>query len=177
MANDLILIIGGTNQGKSYFTKEAIAKNGSLPVFVYDVQNCYGPTSTKPGDIITNLPVHTTERRCRWYGNSETFLQHALKRRNTTIVFEEATAFFEGRTSQDMRQLIINKHHHKNTIICMFHSISSVPPRIMQLADIVVLFKTGDEENEVKRKYCKCLAAFLKLRTMPERSRLTIKNV
>ena len=175
---DLILVIGGTNQGKSYYVKEAIVKNQSLPVFVYDVQNCYGPKSTKPGDIVTNLPIAATgQPRARWYGDSKTFLQYALKKRNTIIVFEEATAFFEGRTSEDMRKVIINKHHHHNTIICMFHSISSVPPRIMQLSYIVILFKTGDEESEVKRKYSKCLDAFIKLRNAPDRSKQTIKNI
>lgn len=176
--NDLILIIGGTNQGKSYYTKEAIVKNGSLPVFVYDVQNCYGATSTKPGDIIVNLPIAAEgKKRSRWFGDKKTFLQYALRRRNTLIVCEEATAFFEGRTSEDMRLLIINKHHHKNTIICMFHSIVSVPPRIMQLSDIVVLFKTGDEESDVRRKYSKCLDAFLRLRNKPDRSKEVIKNI
>lgn len=174
--NDLILIIAGTNQGKSYLVKEAIVKNGAGNFFVYDVQNCYGERSTKPNDIITNLPIGTKEKRCRWFGESRTFLSYALKRRHTTIVFEEATAFFEGRTNEDMRLLIINKHHHKNTIICMFHSISSVPPRIMQLADIVIIGKTGDEEKEVQRKYARCADAFMKLRTMPERSKITIKN-
>lgn len=173
--NDLILIIGGTNQGKSYFTKQQIMSD-KIACFVYDVQNCYGAESTKQGDLVLNLPIGTKQMRCRWYGNREEFLYYAILRKNTTIVVEEATMFFEGKTSEQTRELIINKHHDRNNIIMMFHSISAVPPRIMQLSDIVVLFKTNDEEKEVSRKYAKCLPAFLKLQNMPNRSKIVINN-
>lgn len=174
--NDLIIIIGGTNQGKSYYTKQSI-KDENLPVFVYDVQDCYGAKSTKVGDLILNLPIDTRSKRCRWYGEADDFMQFALLRKNTTIVVEEATIFFEGRTSKATRKLIVDKHHAKNNIIFMFHSISAVPPRIMQMADTIVLFKTGDEEKEVSRKYAKLLPAFLKLRGMADRSKIIIKNI
>lgn len=174
--NDLIIIIAGTNQGKSYFTKQSL-QNEKVACFVYDVQNCYGPTSTKEGDIILNLPVGTKEKRCRWFGEPEEFVRLATLRMNTTIVIEESTIFFEGKTAKKTKQMIVDKHHNKNNIIFQFHSISSVPPRIMQLADTIVLFKTGDEEKEVSRKYAKCLPHFLKLKNAPDRSKIIFKNI
>lgn len=174
--NDLIIIIGGTNQGKSYFAKEML-KDVRIPCFVYDVQNCYGDSSTKTGDLVLNLPIGTTEKRCRWYGEPAEFIAHAIRRRNSVILVEEATVFFEGRTTELTKRLIIDKHHHKNTIIFMFHSISAVPPRIMQICDKVVLFKTGDEEKEVSRKYAKCLPHYMKLKSAPDRTKIIFSNI
>ena len=174
--NDLIIIIGGTNQGKSYYAKQMI-QDERIPCFVYDVQNCYGDTSTKEGDLILGLPIGTTDKRCRWFGSPNNFLTFAVLRKNTVIMIEEATMFFEGRTSELTRKLIIDKHHYKNTIVFMFHSISAVPPRIMQMADKVVLFKTGDEEKEVSRKYAKCLPHFLKLKGAKDRTKIVFDNI
>lgn len=172
---ELITIIGGTNQGKSYFAKQLI-KNTKIPCLVYDVQDGYGPSSKKPGDIILDLPLDWKAKRARFFGDTETFLHYANHRENTTILIEEATIFFEGRTYQAMRKLIVDKWHAKNNIIIIFHTINSVPPRILEMTDTIVLFKTGDDENTVKRKYNKLLPYMLDLRKAPDRTKLIIDN-
>lgn len=174
--NDLILVIGGTNQGKSYYIKECI-QSPEVPCFVYDVQNCYGNSSTKEGDLILNLPIGTTDRRCRWFGNKNEFIQLALLRKNTTIVIEEATIFFEGKTEEATRELIVNKHHDRNNIIFMFHSINAVPPRIAEMADKVVLFKTGDQVKNIERKFASYLPYFNSLKNKPDRTKIIFKNI
>ena len=173
--NDLILIIGGTNQGKSYFAKQSI-QDEKIPCFVYDVQNCYGSTSTKEGDLILNLPIGTKEKRCRWFGNKNEFIELAILRKHSVILIEEATIFFEGKTQERTRELIVNKHHDKNTIIFMFHSINAVPPRIAEMADKVVLFKTGDEPKNIERKFARFVPYFLKLKNAPDRTKIIFKN-
>lgn len=172
----LVTIIGGAHQGKSYFVKRHIQPE-NVPAFVYDFQNSYGPTSQKDGDLILNLPFGVKDHRCRFMGTPETFTQHALKRRGTNIIFEEATIFLEGRTATEMRELMVNRYHHKNNIWFIFHSINAVNPRIMEFSDIIVLFKTGDSETIVKRKAPKLLPAFQKLQKMPNRSIAVIKNI
>lgn len=174
----LIAVIGGTNQGKSYFVKQAI-KDKNKACFVFDVQDGYGATSKKEGDLILNLPIATHLKRCRFMGGggADAFLQHCHHRRHTNIVIEEATIFFEGRTQQAMRKVIVDKWHNKNTIFILFHSINAVPPRILEMTDIVVLFKTADEPNIIKRKYSKLLPYFEALKTKPDRSKAIIKNI
>lgn len=172
-----VIIIAGTNQGKSYYSKQLIL-NEDIPTLVFDVQNCYGPTSTKEGDIIMNLPEYdgTNQIRCRYHGQSERFIQIALLRKFSVIVFEESTIFFEGRMAKDMKHLIVNKWHDQNTIICQFHSIADVPPAFMRKADYIVLFKTGDEFSHVKKKYASLLPHFQKLKGTPDRTQIIIKN-
>ena len=172
---ELITIIGGTNQGKSYFAKQII-KNPKIACLVYDVQDGYGPTSKKEGDIILNLPLDWKAKRGRFYGDTHEFLHFANHRENTTIVIEEATIFFEGKTFQAMRKLIVDKWHAKNNIIILFHTINSVPPRILEMTDTVVLFKTADDENTIGRKYRKLLPHMLSLRDKPDRTKLVIDN-
>lgn len=172
---ELITIIGGTNQGKSYFAKQMIRPKG-VNCLVYDVQDAYGPTSTKPNDIILDLPADWKAPRGRYYGDTREFLHYANHRTNTTILIEEATIFFEGKTYDQMRKLIVDKWHKKNNIIILFHTINSVPPRILEMTDKVILFKTGDDENTVKSKYRKLLPHMLSLRGTPDRTKLIIDN-
>jgi hypothetical protein len=47
----------------------------------------------------------------------------------------------------------------------------------LEMSDYIVLFKTGDDANTIKRKYGKLLEPFLKLKQMPDRSKLIIKNI
>jgi hypothetical protein len=175
----LVLIIGGANQGKSYYTKQQLNENPKTPCFVYDVQGAYGNTSTKENDIIMSLPLNPKgdESRCRWYGEPTDFLNIATRRRKTNIVIEEATIFFEGKTQKEMRRLMVDRFHHKNNIFIMFHSINAANPRILEMSDYIVLFKTGDDANTIKRKYGKLLEPFLKLKQMPDRSKIIIKNI
>lgn len=172
----LITVIGGAHQGKSYYTKQQLL-NPDINCFVFDIQNAYGETSTKEGDLILNLPLDYKEPRARFYGEPSEFIALALKRKNTIIVLEEATAFFEGKTTDYTRRLMIDRYHKGNNIMFQFHSINSVPPRILEMTEIFVLFKTGDDQSNVKRKCAKLLPYFLKLQKMPDRSKLIIKNI
>lgn len=189
---NLITIIGGANQGKSYFTKQLICdfdSKGKLkefqakPCFVYDYQNTFGDTSTKNGDIVTGLQLIRDYNglknfpRCRFIGMEDIFLTLANCCINRNIVIEEATIFFEGRTSKAMRKLMVDRYHSKNNIIIMFHSINAVNPRILEMSNFIVLFKTGDTELIIKRKYAILLNAFLKLRGKPDRTKEIIKII
>jgi len=180
---NLTALIAGANQGKSYFAKEILISQKG-PCFVYDIQNCYGSSSTKPGDLVTDLPLATTPEealtryaRCRFFGTPDEFIEIASQRRNSTIVIEEATIFLEGKTQPNMRKLMVDRFHHKNNIIIMFHSVNSINPRILEMSDYIVLFKTGDSDSIIKRKCPKIYEYFKKLQRMPDRSKKVIKNI
>lgn len=180
---NLTALIAGANQGKSYFAKELLISQNS-PCFVYDIQDCYGPTSTKTGDLITNLPLAKDREealvkypRCRFFGTPDEFIELAQQRRHTTIVIEEATIFLEGKTHPNMRRLMVDRFHHRNNIIIMFHSVNAINPRILEMSDYIVLFKTGDSDAIIRRKCPKIYLDFLKLQKMPDRSKKIIKNI
>ncbi len=152
-------IIGMTGQGKSEFVKNLIKGKKS---HAFDVNNEYKGISTTQD---TQLDEHKFTSDC------------ANKLKNTYCVFEEATGFFNGRIPTDLRRLIIGKRHTGNTYLFLFHSIADAPPGIIRLSNYVVLFKTNDEEPEVRKRYGKLYQPFLKLQNAPLYSKIIIKLI
>jgi GTPase SAR1 family protein len=160
----LITIIGHTGQGKSTFIKKYIANKN---VFVYDYQNEY-----------LNLNNSYDARRARYTGKEpEVFIEMCSRKQNTICVFEDASIFFSGRISKEMRNLIYSKRHSGNIYLLVFHSINSVPPKFLETNDYVILFKTLDTELKVKQKCDLLLPSFKKLQLMPNRTSLKIKMI
>lgn len=147
-----------TGQGKSFFVKNYI-KNRKA--YVFDVNNEY------------SLPSVEKNISC----DEKDFIKNCFSKKGTICVFEEATGFFEGRTGKDLRRLIVNKRHTKNIYIFVFHSISSVPPRLLQLTNYVILFKTGDEEYQVEKKYPSLLKYYLQLKKEKNQNKIIIKTI
>lgn len=166
----MYIVTGAPGEGKTPFCKAMIggADTGVEPrrCFVFDINNEYGTRTKYRGQVPFNLSSNTNEFRSRYVGDDiKTFLQVARQKQNTVIVMEEATAFFEGKTSDLTRRLIINRYHTGNVYIFLFHSINSIPPRIMEIANYVVLFKTNDERDTVYRKYRRLGPYFSELQT------------
>lgn len=167
------VIIGAPGQGKSEFVKKAIV---GKRCFVFDIQNEYGARTKYKGQTPLLLSDNPNADRARYIRNDvEEFQQLCMRKRDTLLVFEEATAFFEGRTSKTTRQLIINRYHTGNAYFFLFHSINSVPPRIMEMCNFVVLFRTNDEEHTVRYKYGRLMYFFLDLREKPPGAHHVIK--
>lgn len=162
---NLYIVIGAPGEGKTPFCKKMIGggdtKEPPRHCLVFDINNEYGTRAKYAGQTPFNLSVNNNDLRSRYIGdNIESFIAIAMRKRNTVIIFEEATAFFEGRSSKMTRRLIINRYHTQNVYLFLFHSINSVPPRIMEIANFVVLFKTNDETDTVYRKYSRLGPAF-----------------
>jgi hypothetical protein len=169
---NLYIVIGAPGEGKTPFCKKMIGGGDSGQpenrCLVFDINNEYGTRTKYAGQKPYNLPTNVREIRSRYVGDDlEVFIKVAMSKQNTVVVFEEATAFFEGRTSKLTRRLIINRYHTGNVYIFLFHSINSVPPRIMEIANYVVLFKTNDEMDTVYRKYSRLGPAFDELSDKP----------
>ena len=159
---NIYIIIGAAGMGKTPFVRSLIE---GRRCYIFDVQNEYGMRTKYPGQKPVGLSDNKNDYRARYTGVSpENFIEDCFMKRNTLCVFEEATAFFEGRTSPAMRKLLINRYHTGNNYALIFHSINSVPPRIMEMANYVVLFRTNDEPDNVKRKYSRLFEPFTELR-------------
>jgi hypothetical protein len=170
-----ILVIGAPGQGKTPFVRRMIENNRC---FVFDIQNEYGDRTKYPGQEKVNLSNNINAERCRYIGNNvDEFLLLCGKKKDTICVFEEATAFFQGRTEKALRRHLINRYHTGNVSLFLFHSINSVPPRLMEMSNFVVLFKTLDELDNVYRKYNRLAIPFQKLEDSPDGSYEIIKLI
>jgi hypothetical protein len=171
----VIIIIGAAKQGKTPFIKNYIKEKNCI---VFDVQNEYGKRVKYPGQKPYGLTENNNLRRSRFVEiDKNKFIEVCSKKKNTICVFEEATIFFEGRTDESMRKLLFSKAHTNNDFILVFHSINSVPPRIMESSDFIVLFKTNDESHRVKNKYPRLLEYFEKLKKLKDGNKFIIKSV
>jgi hypothetical protein len=178
------VIIGAPGQGKSEFTKQAVAPtDGSLKrCWVFDVQNEYGPRTKYRGQKPLLLSDNPNAERARYVPKSmriredaQKFMEQAFHKRDTNVIFEEATIFLEGRMGDMVKTLIVGRLHTGNAYYFIFHSINSVPPRIMEMANYVVLYKTNDRDYIVQYKYPRLFQHFLDLQPMPNGSSKIIK--
>lgn len=158
------IVVGMTGQGKSHFVKRMIKQRRC---FVFDVQNEYY-------DLVAN-PMNERARHLQL--DEKLFVEQCKLRRDTVCVFEEATGFFEGKLDKELRRVVLSKRHTGNVFLFCFHSISAIPPRLMQLTNHVILFKTGDELKDVQEKFPRLVPYFLKVQSMPNQSFLTIKMI
>lgn len=183
----LFLIIGHTGQGKTNFLNSQLLLNGSKPnpyvknknlyfltaaskrQYIFDVNNEY----ELPSDI-AGVKNHFRHIDC----DIKKFMATCKVIRNCNIVIEDATGFLRGRQSADFSRLLTSKIHTANNYIILFHSINRVPPELMEMANFVILFKTIDNIDSLKKfKNENLTNAFLRLQTMPQYSNETIKLI
>lgn len=167
------LVIGAPGWGKSEFVKSFIP---GKRVFVNDVQNEYGKSPKYPDQKPVNLSDDMKAARSRYIGGDfKEYVELVKTKKSTVVVFEEATIFLQGALNEDMRRILINKMFTKNIYILCFHSIKSVPPRVVDLADWVVLYKTNDEPYQVEKKYPSLLDIYNQSRTLQKGQYITKK--
>lgn len=170
-----ILIIGAPGMGKSPFTQRFINGRACL---IFDVNNEYGTKTKYPGQTPIGLSSDTREPRSRYIGGDvDAFISLCGTKKNTVCVFEEATAFFSGKTDKHMRRLLINRYHTGNVYLLLFHSIAMVPPVISDLTSKIVIFRTNDEPARVKAKMSRLLPYYEDLKTKPNGTKYIINAI
>jgi hypothetical protein len=173
------IVIGAPGQGKSEWVKEAIRPCRS---WVFDVQNEYGSRTKYQGQKPLYFSDNPNATQARYVPKSmylredvKRFMELAYFKKDTHVVFEEATIFLQGSMDDMVKTLIVNRIHSGNVYHFLFHSINSVPPRIMEMCNYVVLHKTLDEEHNVSFKYGRLFHHFLDLQPMADGSSKVIK--
>lgn len=162
--SNLILVVGGTSSGKSPYVKNMIANKNCL---VFDYQNEYGATN-KYGEANPDvLPNDILQKRCRVFCSPEQFITIMKTRTNTVIVWEEATGFFAGKIGKLLVQEILSKAHTGNNFVFIFHSIQRIPKAIIEFANYLILFRTGDNLEDVKKRLPKAVNYLYDLQTKP----------
>lgn len=131
------IIAGRQGSGKSTSVKSILKKLEGYRMFIFDLNKEY------------------TEFNNSFKGfDDELFLKQAEKLRNSVIVFEEATVFMtKGSKSKSIRRMLVGKRHTNNIIIFIFHNIRSISSEILSLTDFIVLHKTMDNPEYVRRVF------------------------
>jgi hypothetical protein len=199
---NLTIVIAQAGEGKTFFCKRNFIykKPKCLP---FDINNEYYEdkrlTDAEIKAMVTKdltykmifdivnpkLPVDNKLNRSRFVGKVDDteghekymmdFLNVAIKKRNTNIVIDESTIFFQGRvTSDKIRALIGLRRHTRNNIVLNFLSIEDVPPYLLRNSNFIVLFKTADSEKSLSGKSQFLLEYFKKLQKMPDHSYIII---
>lgn len=186
---NLILVIGHTGQGKTPWVSNMMG-NGHKPnpantlksiqtisptskrQYVFDINNEYDFTSD-------HTRIQNVQQLRHIAGDRKQFAQVCKTLKNYNIVFEDATGFLRGRMHETFMQLIYGKIHTGNNFVVLFHSIRSVPPELMSVANLIVLFPTVDNADEVDRKFRNptLTAAYHQLHKEPNKKPLLIKLI
>ena len=154
--------MGRKGAGTSPFVRKYIKGKRA---FIFDTNNEYKDLKSdykKPVSRMVNL-------------NHDEFIIVCLDKRNTVCVFEDATGFLEGRLTGNFRKAFVSTRHTGNVNIYIFHSIMSIPPKMRQLSDYIVIYRTNDERKDVEKKCPSLLPAYDKLQKASQFSYIVIK--
>lgn len=183
----LILLAGGTGQGKTHFLNEKFLHNTISPntdnpnksiyllnssstrQYIFDVNNEY---RFKPDGKNLQHMRHID-------GDMKKFIERCKNISGFNIVVEDATGFLRGNIGEKFARLLTSKIHQKNNYIILFHSLNRIPPELMEMANFLILFKTNDNIEIVDRKFKnqKINLAFKELQRLPNRSFKQIKFI
>lgn len=128
-----IIVVGRPRTGKTTWTKKAVAAIGR-PYLAWDIAAQWGQTAP----------------------DEEKFVEEVKRRRRCTIVWEEAVTFIDSpnsKVSREVAKIISRRRHSETTHFLLFTSLRSVPTRIMENCDRIIIFKTNDNPALIAQKF------------------------
>jgi len=195
--SNAVITIGASGQGKTFYDKEAFIYPNKKCLY-FDVNN-EGYTDNRLDDArikamllsrpdltrgkikdiaSPKLSTDTKLVRSRYVGDIDDFLQIALKKRNTNVIIDEATIFFEGgRAPKPLKELIVLRKHRFNNIILNFHAVRDVPPFLYSHINFIVLFKTEDNCDDLPKKAQFLIPYIKKLQAGPDHKKIIIPKI
>lgn len=152
-------VVGKTESGKSTWVKNTLKGVPLKNQFIFDFQNEYDNSSG--------------------IKEFDSFVSHATRRKNSVIVFEEATVYITGNTIQKgVKNLLVSKssHHNNNVLIFVFHAVRKIPVNLFEMTDYIVLFETNDRADEIRKFRNPILTArMLQLKNEPKKGPIIIR--
>lgn len=157
--NKVILIVGNRGTGKTDFVKNLIhsqmqtfPKQLIVDTFDSDVWHNL-QTWNNPQGFNIEIPVIQGKDLGRWRKGIARMFSAEIKpmlaqiqegAKNTFLVFEDATKYVGSRLTDDMRKFVLDSKQKNLDIVFIFHSLASIPPELVRVSDILVLFKTNE---------------------------------
>lgn len=164
--NKVILVAGTRGTGKTDFIKNVIRNQKSKFPKTLIVDTFDSPvwkdlsTHDHPEDL-KPIPVLSPTNFKRWkkglariYSpNTKSLMQLiAHHSKNTFIVFEDATRYIGSKVTDDVNNFVLDSKQKNLDLVFIFHSLMSIPPDLVRVSDVLVLFKTN-EGNPPGYKY------------------------
>ena len=149
--NYISLLCGNRGVGKSTFILDII-KNHPKKVLIYDLDD---------NDKYHQFQLITPELLPRWKSgikriitpDTDLVLQTISENvHNAFLIFEDATKYIESDPPKFVKQLVLASKQRNLDILFTFHTYRSMPPKLFSWADILEVFKTGEDIHQFKSK-------------------------
>jgi hypothetical protein len=132
-----IIIVGQRESGKSTLLQSLIKDCNNLYIYDINREHTQFNNSAKGVDDI------------------DKFYDIVKDKRDSTIVFEEATTLFKSRSVLEVTKLLVQSstRHKNNNIFFVFHGLIPLPEDILFLCNYMFLKKTKGNPTAIKRKF------------------------
>lgn len=89
---------------------------------------------------------------------------------NAVLVMEDSTKYIGSKLPGDIRKLILDSKQKNLDVFLVFHSLTAVPPELIRICNVIVLFKTNDGQiSETKYPFPELHEAAAILKKNPNR--------
>jgi DNA helicase HerA-like ATPase len=150
MFSKSVAIVGMTGTGKNYnLDVMFLRKMPSKKKYIADVSREYNI----PFYGIDNFMEKLVQQKITVMPDKTKRIELITKVKDSLIVIDEATLFFDSHKNKELEHLLVSKRHDNNFIILLFHSLSDFPPTIKRKIDYIVLLKTADDEPAIIKKF------------------------
>lgn len=156
------LLVGRRKTGKSTFLKNRLKKAHKDNLVLFDINGEHKELYPKPLMYF------------------DEFTEHCTNVRNALIAIEEGTVFLPNRgNNEDVRNFLARARHNNCSVFIVFHSFRAVPGYIYDLADLIVVFKTNDQEDLIQKKFGdpNLTAAFLAIKESDNKHAFKIHSI
>lgn len=145
------IICGNRGVGKSTFLIN-LAEGHPKKVLVYDLDD---------NDKYHKFQLITPEMLPRWKSgikriitpDTDLVLNSIVEHvHNALLIFEDATKYIESDPPKSIRQLVLASKQRNLDIFFTFHTYRSIPPKLFSWADVLEVFKTGEDIGQFKNK-------------------------
>lgn len=156
--NKVFLQVGTRGTGKTDMIKNvAFTASKVFPkvlfVDTFDNPVWHNLSTWDHPDRTDSIPVIPLSKFSRWkkgigrvYSSNVKELMTTIQTnaRNTFIVFEDATRYIGSKLTDDVNNFVLDSKQKNLDLVFVFHSLMSVPPDLVRVADILILFKTNE---------------------------------
>ena len=149
--NVTLLIVGQKGTGKTTLAKKLLERSVLPKKLIFD------PTGQEawqsyPRINPEHLPYWKKGAKRLFEENTEEMLRLINQYiRDTFNVFDDASAYVDFIVNTELKALLTRNRHYNNDLVFIFHSLRLVPVRLYEYASHLILFKTNDTDQHLRK--------------------------
>ena len=151
--NKKYLLVGLTGTGKTYTALQLAAKRKKRLIVVDEDNN---PAYLKlPSVPLESVPTYSQSNSFRIITPDVPQALNYLDmyHANAFIIMEDCGKYLSANIDNDTNRFLKNHRHRNFDVAMMFHYLNEVPPRVCNMHDFLLLFKTGEDEKRSLTKF------------------------